>query len=208
TGESLPAHKTPAPVPRTTSLPERSNMVYAGTRVAEGSGHAVVTATGSATEIGHVRALLAEPSTPRTPLERQLDHTGRLLAGVSLGLCGLTLGLGMLRGVPLLEMARSSISLAVAAVPEGLPAVATTTLALGMQRMMKRGMLVRRLSAVEGLGATTLICADKTGTLTENRMTVESWHVSGADHRHRAIADNGGPDPVLLRALVIGVLCN
>jgi Ca2+-transporting ATPase len=208
TGESLPALKTAAPVPATATMPERMNMVYAGTRVVEGSGQAVITATGRSTEIGHVRALLAETTTPRTPLERQLDHAGRILVGVSLGLCGLTLGLGMLRGVPLLEMARSAISLAVAAVPEGLPAVATTTLALGMQRMMKRGMLVRRLSAVESLGATTLICADKTGTLTENRMTVDSWYLSGREHHHRIIASNGAHDVALQRALVIGALCN
>jgi Ca2+-transporting ATPase len=208
TGESLPAAKTAAPVPAIAALPERLNMVYAGTRVVEGSGAAVITATGRRTEIGHVRALLAETTRPRTPLERQLDQAGRVLVGASLGLCGLTLGLGVLRGIPLLEMARSAISLAVAAVPEGLPAVATTTLALGMQRMMKRGMLVRRLSAVEGLGATTLICADKTGTLTENRMTVDRWYLNGREDRHRNIANNGAPDSVLLRALVIGVLCN
>ena len=208
TGESLPAGKTPAAVPAIASLPERLNMVYAGTRVVEGSGAAVVTATGRQTEIGHVRALLAQTTTPRTPLERQLDHVGRILVGLSLGMCGLTLGLGVLRGIPILEMARGAISLAVAAVPEGLPAVATTTLALGMQRMMKRGMLVRRLSAVESLGATTLICADKTGTLTENRMTVDHWYLSGVEYRLPIRSNNGSIDGTLSRALGIGVLCN
>jgi Ca2+-transporting ATPase len=208
TGESLPAEKTATPLPEAWSLPERANMVYAGTRVVEGSGSAVVTATGRETEIGHVRTLLAEASMPRTPLERQLDHVGRTLVAVSLGLCGLTLGLGVLRGIPLLEMARSAISLAVAAVPEGLPAVATTTLALGMQRMKRRGMMVRRLSAVESLGATTLICADKTGTLTENRMAVNRWHLNGREYLQRSIEKSGGVDRVLSRALGIGLLCN
>ena len=133
-----------------------------------------MTATGRDTELGRIRALVAETLAPATPLERQLDRLGRGLVAVSLGCCAATLGLGLLRGIALGDMLRSVISLAVAAVPEGLPAVATTTLALGMQRLMRRGMLVRRLAAVESLGATTVICADKTGTLTENRMTVHA----------------------------------
>src|SRR5262249_54262767 len=157
------------------ALADRINMVHAGTVVAEGDGLAVVTATGQHTEIGRIRALVAETTMPPTPLEQQLDRAGRRLVGLSLSACPAALGLGLLRGVPLLEMARSAISLAVAAVPEGLPAVATTTLALGTQRMLRRGTLVRRLGAVESLGAVTVICADKTGTLTENRMTVDSW---------------------------------
>src|SRR5262249_50432414 len=126
TGESLPAPKTSATVATSAAVPERTNMVYAGTRVVEGSGTVIITATGGRTEMGHVRTLLTTTATPRTPLERQLDHAGRTLVGVSLGLCGLALGLGVLRGVPLLEMARTAISLAVAAVPEGPPAGGTT----------------------------------------------------------------------------------
>src|SRR5262245_27225225 len=207
TGESLPVPKTPAPAPTATVLPDRANMVYAGTRIVEGSGVAVVTATGRGTEIGHVRALLADTTTPPTPLERQLEKVGRVLVGVSLSLCGVTLGLGVLRGVPALEMLRTVISLAVAAVPEGLPAVATTTLALGMQRMMGRGMLVRRLAAVESLGATTVICADKTGTLTENRMSVDSWYLGGREYR-RGAALAAESSELMARALTIGALCN
>ncbi|PYN17555.1 MAG: hypothetical protein DMD76_30895, partial [Candidatus Rokuibacteriota bacterium] len=173
TGESMPVAKVAAALASSNgALADRVNMLYAGTIVTEGTGTAVVTATGRRTELGRIRALVAETATPSTPLERQLDRAGRRLVGVSLGACAAVLGLGLLRGVPLLEMARSAISLAVAAVPEGLPAVATTTLALGTERMARRGTLVRRLAAVESLGAITVICADKTGTLTENRMTV------------------------------------
>jgi Ca2+-transporting ATPase len=209
TGESMPVVKRPS----TTCAPQapladRVNMVYAGTVVSEGSGVAVVTGTGRETEIGRIRALVAETAAPPTPLERQLDRVGRTLVGVAVGFCALTLGLGVLRGVPLLEMARIVISLAVAAIPEGLPAVATTTLALGMHRMMRRGMLVRRLAAVESLGATTVICADKTGTLTENRMTVHSWHVGGREYRGRDASAAATRDSVLKRAFAIGVLCN
>ncbi|MGH7348910.1 MAG: HAD-IC family P-type ATPase, partial [Candidatus Rokuibacteriota bacterium] len=176
TGESMPVAKQAGAVfPSNGALAERANMVYAGTGVTEGSATAVVTATGRQTELGRIRALVAETSAPSTPLERQLEQAGRWLVGLALGACAGVLGLGLLRGVPGLEMLRSAVSLAVAAVPEGLPAVATTTLALGVDRMMRRGTLVRRLAAVESLGAITVICVDKTGTLTENRMTVDSW---------------------------------
>jgi Ca2+-transporting ATPase len=210
TGESVPVAKT-ASVPAGTNgaLGDRVNMAYAGTVVAEGSGLAVVTATGRHTEIGRIRALVADAGSPPTPLEIQLDRTGRRLVGLSLGACAAALGLGVLRGVPLLEMARSAISLAVAAVPEGLPAVATTTLALGTQRMLRRGTLVRRLAAVEGLGAVTVICADKTGTLTENRMTVDSWCIGRDEYgQGRELADERVTDLALARALSIAVLCN
>ena len=153
-------------------IADRTNMVFAGTVVSEGSGLVIITETGRKTELGRLRALVAEVSAPPTPLERQLDQLGRQLVTLSLALCGVAFGLGLLRGVPLLEMFRTAISLAVAAVPEGLPAVATTTLALGMRRMFERQMIVRRLAAVESLGAITVISVDKTGTITENRMTV------------------------------------
>ncbi|HTO13502.1 MAG TPA: HAD-IC family P-type ATPase [Candidatus Binatia bacterium] len=210
TGESVPAAKV-ASVPATMNgaLADRINMVHAGTVVAEGAGLAVVTATGRNTELGRIRALVAEASMPPTPLEQQLDRTGRRLVGLSLGACAAALGLGLLRGVPLLEMARSAISLAVAAVPEGLPAVATTTLALGTQRMLGRGTLVRRLGAVESLGAVTVICADKTGTLTENRMTVDSWCVGRREYgQGDELAAERAVDPALAWALRIAVLCN
>ena len=211
TGESMPVVKIPPQIcPAEAPLPDRLNMVFAATVVAEGSGVAVVVGTGRATEIGRVRALVAETATTTTPLERQLDHMGGQLVAASLGFCGLALGLGLLRGVPTAEMVRAALSLAVAAVPEGLPAVATTTLALGMHRMMRRQMLVRRLAAVESLGATTVICLDKTGTLTENRMTATAWHLGRREYRAPEKGTRGGPEPdqLLARALAIGVLCN
>ncbi len=220
TGESNPAAKRAEIVHgRDSMLADRTNMVYAGTVVSEGSGLVVITETGRKTELGRLRALVAEVTAPATPLERQLDALGGQLVMLSLGLCGVAFGLGLLRGVPLLEMFRSAISLAVAAVPEGLPAVATTTLALGMRRMFERQMVVRRLAAVESLGAITVISVDKTGTITENRMTVGAWHAGGRDWplpapRHRTDdgvrAQEAAPeiDPALERALAIAVLCN
>lgn len=211
TGESLPVAKIAAPAcGADAALPDRVTMVFAATVVSEGSGVAIVIGTGRETEIGRIRALVAETSSPPTPLERQLDRMGRQLVGVSVGFCGLALIMGLLRGVPALEMLRTAVSLAVAAVPEGLPAVATTTLALGMQRMMRQRMLVRRLAAVEGLGATTVICADKTGTLTENRMSVYGWYLCGREYPtpRAGAAKEIDPDQLLARALAISVLCN
>ena len=219
TGESSPVTKLAEAVHGGDSpIADRTNMVYAGTVVSEGSGLVVITETGRKTELGRVRALIAEIVAPPTPLERQLDTLGRQLVTVSLALCGVAFGLGLLRGVPLLEMFRTAISLAVAAVPEGLPAVATTTLALGMRRMFERQMIVRRLAAVESLGAITVICIDKTGTITENRMTVGGWHAGGRDwipptqvqssESGRASIPDAELDPTLERALAVTVLCN
>jgi len=219
TGESVPVSKRADAVHGGDSLiADRTNMVYAGTVVSEGSALVIITETGRHTELGRLRALVAEVAAPRTPLERQLDTLGARLVTVSLALCGVAFGLGLLRGVPLLEMFRAAISLAVAAVPEGLPAVATTTLALGMRRMFERQMIVRRLAAVESLGAITVISVDKTGTITENRMTVGVWHVGGQDWLLPAATPNAGNagmispgaglDPALERALAVAILCN
>jgi Ca2+-transporting ATPase len=209
TGESLAVVKSAQTLcPAGAPLGDRRNMVYAGTAVAEGSAIACVTGLGRDSELGRIRALVSETSTPPTPLERQLDRLGRGLVGVSLGACAAALVLGILRGVPALDMLRSAVSLAVAAVPEGLPAVATTTLALGMQRLMRRGVLVRRLAAVENLGATTVICADKTGTLTENRMVAEVWYVGEREYRRRDVAEAIRTDDPLRMALTVAALCN
>jgi Ca2+-transporting ATPase len=207
TGESLPVLKAANGICAShVPLAERTNMVFAGTLVAEGAALAVVTATGRHSELGRVRTLVAESVAPETPLERQLGQMGRQLVAISLGFCGLTFVVGLLRGLPTVELARMVISLAVAAVPEGLPAVATTTLALGMRHLMTRRTIVRRLAAVESLGATTVICADKTGTVTENRMTAHSWHLDG--RAYRAPLDGDAIDQDLMRALAIGALCN
>jgi Ca2+-transporting ATPase len=208
TGEAAPVAKNSQSVTRLeVPIADRTNMVYAGTVVAQGRGEAIVTATGRRTELGRIRALVSETSAPRTPLERQLDQTGRQLALASVGLSGGLFLIGVLRGLPALGVFRTAASLAVAAVPEGLPTVATTTLALGMRRMAERRTLVRRLNAVESLGSTTVICVDKTGTVTENRMTVGRWHVAGHDYAQERLAPEVA-DPALARALGIAVLCN
>ena len=207
TGESVPTTKvSEAALPVATPLAERITMVYAGTSVAEGSGIAIVTGTGRTTELGRVRSLLGETSVHATRLERHLDDAGKTLVVASLASCGLALCLGLARGVPAIEMLRVAISLAVAAVPEGLPAVATTTLALGVAGMARRRVLVRRLFAVEALGATTVICADKTGTLTENRMTVRALHLDGREYEVNG--DTTLRDRLHERALTAAILCN
>jgi P-type Ca2+ transporter type 2C len=223
TGESMPVAKRAAVAHADdTPLADRTNMVFAKTVVSDGTGLAVVTETGSSSEVGRIQALIAKAESPPTPLEAHLTQMGRTLVGVTTALCGLALGLGLLRGVSLVEMARTAIALGVAAVPEGLPAVATTTLALGMHRMLRRQALVRRLEVIESLGATTVICVDKTGTVTANRMTVQAWALENgvfvADPGRRAErTDAGGEsgdsapndtDPRLARAILVAVLCN
>ena len=173
TGESLPVGKscTDTFAPET-PLGERANMVHMGTTVTGGNGLAIVTASGKATEIGQIQSLVGDVETPDTPLQRQLDEMGKFLALTSAGICGLVFVIGVMRGMPWLQMLNSAISLAVAAVPEGLPAVATTTLALGIREMKRRKVLIRHLPAVESLGSVQTICLDKTGTLTMNIMKV------------------------------------
>jgi P-type Ca2+ transporter type 2C len=173
TGESLPVSKNSARLlDGDIPLAERLNMVYMGTLITGGQGLAIVVATGKFTEMGKVQALATETISPDTPLEKQLDDMGRQLVWVSTGVCGLVFVIGLLRGLGLLPMLQTAISLAVAAVPEGLPTVATTTLALGIRTMQREHVLIRRLSAVETLGCVQTICLDKTGTITENRMRV------------------------------------
>ncbi len=173
TGESLPVHKTTGPVPdRDVPLADRVNMVYMGTLVTSGQGVAVVVATGRFTEIGKIQALAGEARTPDTPMERQLSDLSTQLVLLSGVVCGVVFGIGVVRGYGVATMLTSTIALAVAAVPEGLPTVATTTLALGIRTMRHQRVLIRRLDAVETLGCVQTICLDKTGTLTLNRMSV------------------------------------
>jgi Ca2+-transporting ATPase len=179
TGESAAVEKR-AGGPTDAPLAERRGMVFMGTSVATGTGRAQVTATGMATELGRIAGLLATVTREITPLQRRLDRVGKLLLGGCLAVVGLTAVIGLLRARPVLEVLMSAVSLAVAAVPEGLPTVVTIALAVGVQRMAARNVLVRKLAAVETLGSTTVICTDKTGTLTTGVMTVrEVW---GADH--------------------------
>ena len=179
TGESESVDKATGPLPEATGLGDRKNMVYMGTSVAYGRGTAVVTATGMSTEFGKIAALLQDVEEEKTPLQVNLDRTGQWIAFVALALTFVLAVVGVLRGHTVIEMFIWGVSLAVAAVPEALPAVVTISLAIGVQRMVKRHALVRKLPAVETLGCTTVICSDKTGTLTQNQMTVKKVFTDG-----------------------------
>ena len=173
------------------ALGDLQNMVFMGTSVAAGQGHAVVVATGMDTEIGRIAGLIEETGKETTPLQRKLESLGRILVWASLGIVGLLFMLGLVRGMKFLEMFMTSVSLAVAAVPEGLPAVVTIALALGVLRMSRRRALVRRLPSVETLGSTSVICTDKTGTLTLGEMTVRELYVAG--QRFHVTGEGYGP---------------
>ena len=193
TGESLAVEKTAAALPDPDlALGDRRNMAYAGTLVTRGRGQAVVVATGMETEFGRITGLVHSVETGRTPLQENLDRLGGVLAKASLVIVAAIVALGLSRGMPLLDMLIFGIALAVAVVPEALPAVVTISLAIGVRRMVKRQVLVRRLPVVETLGSTSTICSDKTGTLTRNEMTVR--RVATADG---AVEITGvGYDPV------------
>ncbi len=181
TGEALPVAKAAgALLPPDTVLSDRTNMVFRGTAVTGGSAAVVVTATGPSTEIGRLQTLLGTMRPPETPIQRQLGDVERELVVINGLICAAVFGIGMMRGHGLLPVLRSAISLAVAAIPESLPAVATTTLALGIQDMRRHDVLVRKLEAVETLGAVEVVGLDKTGTLTENRMALAAVHADGA----------------------------
>lgn len=179
TGESQPLGKTAATVASDSILAERSNMVFMNTMVTRGRIEAVVVATGMHTEMGHLAGLLAATRENLTPLQVQLDQLGKRLALIAAAVVALIFFLGLIRGDGLLQTAMTAIALAVAAIPEGLPAVVTVTLALGMRRMADRNVIVKKLAAVETLGCTTVICSDKTGTLTLNQMTVRRLFLCG-----------------------------
>ncbi|MBA7668830.1 Calcium-transporting ATPase [subsurface metagenome] len=221
TGESTPVEKEDSVIGGEAPVGDRCNMVYMGTAVIGGRGSAIVTATGMDTEFGQIASLLQEVKAERTPLEINLDRTGKWIAISALSLCFLLAGLGVLRGHELLEMLIWGIALAVAAVPEALPAVVAISLSLGVRRMAKRHALIRKLPAVETLGSTTFICSDKTGTLTQGKMTVRriyaddsSIDISGVGYEPEGEFSVGG-EPVsvaaesaLERLLLIGALCN
>lgn len=209
TGESEPDEKGAAPVEATAPLAAQSSMVRRGTFVASGSGTAVVVATGIATEIGRIEAEAVNVRPPPTILEKDLGQLGLQLTGISAFICVGVFALGTLRGRPLLQMMRSSMALAVAAVPEGLPAISTSALALELRRLKTKDVMARRLHAVEGLGALTTVCFDKTGTLTANDMSV-SWVGLGDGTASSTADDNGdaAPGDDLRRLLEIGVLCS
>ncbi|QJD30583.1 HAD-IC family P-type ATPase [Methylococcus geothermalis] len=171
TGESQPVEKRVAMLPKETPLADRRNMIFLGTNIVNGSGRALVVATGMDTEVGHIARLLQTARADETPLRHRLDRVGRRLLWICLGIVAVVFGLGLLRSNEPFELFLNAVSLAVAAIPEGLPAVVTVALALGVQRMVRRNALVRRLPSVETLGCAQVICTDKTGTLTVGAMT-------------------------------------
>ena len=226
TGESVPVSKQTDPVEKDIPLAERSSMLFKGTAVTRGSGKGVVVATGMETELGNISSLVEEAEEEITPLERRLSQLGHRLIWVTLGIAALVTISGAVSGRDLVLMIRSGIALAVASIPEGLPIVATVALARGMWRMARRNAVVNRLSAVETLGSTNVILTDKTGTLTENRMTVARVVLPSAEDTFAQVEVSGegletegsfsqnghavepAEHAVLQRALEVGVLCN
>jgi Ca2+-transporting ATPase len=216
TGESTTVEKAVEPVAADTSLTERGSMLYLGTGIAGGRAVALVVATGLQTELGRIGHLVATSQKERSPLEQRLTDLGRRLVYIVMVIAALVMVTGWLRGDGLWMMVEVGISLAVAAVPEALPAVTTLILALGVLRMSRQRAIIRRLTAVETLGSATVICADKTGTLTENRMTVREYYLSDGRtiqlgkeraqlEKERAGVDG---DELFEQAVRVGVLCN
>ncbi len=226
TGESLPVTKSVSPVPAETTLAERTNMAYTGSFVTFGQGKGMVVATSEATEVGKISQSLDQRVNLNTPLTRKFTKFSQTLVYVILALATLTFTIGIGQGESWVYMFEAAVALAVSAIPEGLPAVVTITLAIGVNRMAKRNAIIRKLSAVEALGSATVICSDKTGTLTENQMTVQSiyageeqYSVSGGGygpkgeiscdlqepHSHELIDTLS---PVLEECLTAGLLCN
>lgn len=182
TGEALPVEKTSVGgLPEETATGDRKNMVLAGGYVVYGKGKVLVTATGMDTEMGRIAAMLFHTSDSMTPLQKKLEQTGKQLGIGALAICALIFCMGILQEKPPFSMFMTAVSLAVAAIPEGLPAIVTIVLAMGTSRMSEKHTIVRRLSAVETLGGAQVICSDKTGTLTQNRMQVTTW----TDYSHR-----------------------
>ncbi len=183
TGESVPVEKAAEPVPETAGIGDRRSMAYSGTLVTYGTATALVVATGAATELGRISRMLGEASELETPLTRKLTVIARWIALAVVVIAVVLLGVGLLRGYGLGDAVLAAVALAVAAIPEGLPAIITISLAIGVQRMARRRAIVRKMPAVETLGSTTVICSDKTGTLTRNEMTVQALWTSAGIHR-------------------------
>jgi Ca2+-transporting ATPase len=209
TGESVPVDKRAEPaVGPDTVLAERATMVYLGTAIVAGRGVALVTATGLASQLGRIGQLVGLAGERTTPLEDQVEILGRRLMAVALAISALVGLVGVVHGLPLGLMLETAISLAVAAIPEGLPAITAVALASGLWRLARAGALVRRLPAVETLGSTTVICADKTGTMTENRMTVAWLHVRGRPLPLEAALGDADARPDVARLFTAAALVN
>lgn len=221
TGESLPIEKNNHSCSESAALADRKNMVFMGTAIVNGTGRAIVVSTGMQTEMGRIAEMLQAATHEETPLQKRLDQVGRRLLWICFSIVILVFIFGLLRQIQLFQLFMSSISLAVAAIPEGLPAVVTVALALGVQRMVRRAVLVRRLSAVETMGCLQVICTDKTGTLTVGEMTArklitaeecitihgEGYHVTG-EFIHQVSNNKGADDELVSSILQAAVSCN
>ena len=221
TGESVPVQKQPEHLAQQTLLADRSNIAYSSTLVTYGTGAGIALATGDGTEIGQINALIASADTLATPLTKKIAHFSGILLWVILGLAGLTLLAGWYHGTPLLDNFMAAVALAVGAIPEGLPAAMTIMLAIGVGKMARRHAIIRRMPAVETLGSTTVICSDKTGTLTQNQMTVQQVCAGGHCYEFTGVGyapqgeicvDESPIDPeshpALVECLKAGLLCN
>ncbi len=221
TGESLPVEKQTQPLSSDTPLAERVNMAYAGSFVTAGQGSGIVVATGNATEVGQISQSIDQQTSLSTPLTRKFAKFSQTLLYVILFLATVTFAVGIGQGQSWINMFEAAVALAVSAIPEGLPAVVTVTLAIGVDRMARRHAIIRKLPAVEALGSATVICSDKTGTLTENQMTVQAIYVAG--QRYSVSGTGYSPEgdfyqdgepidpytvPALEECLIAGLLCN
>ena len=205
TGESVPSEKdADAEVLEKAPLGDRNNMVFSGCSVTYGTATAVVTATGMDTEMGRIANLLDNESETQTPLQQKLAQLGKYLGIVALAACGIIFVVGLINNTPPLEIFMTAVSLAVSAIPEGLPAIVTIVLSIGVQRMVKRNALIRRLPAVETLGGASIICSDKTGTLTQNRMTLVKAYLDGAQDTEDITENNSD---AIKKLLAWGTLC-
>ena len=191
TGESVPSEKDyRAQVPEKAGVGDRTNMVFSGCSVTYGTALAVVTAIGMETEMGKIANLLDNEEETQTPLQKKLSQLGKYLGFLAIGACAIIFVVGLLNDIPPLEIFMTAVSLAVSAIPEGLPAIVTVVLSIGVQRMVKKNAIIRRLPAVETLGSASVICSDKTGTLTQNRMTLTKAYISDTDTLEDISAEN------------------
>ena len=205
TGESVPSEKdADADIEGNAPLGDRANMVFSGCSITYGTATAVVTATGMDTEMGKIANLLDAESETQTPLQQKLAQLGKYLGIVAIFACVIIFIVGIVNGIPVLEIFMTAVSLAVSAIPEGLPAIVTIVLSIGVQRMVKKNALIRRLPAVETLGSASVICSDKTGTLTQNKMTLVKAYVDGIENIEDITEDCTEPTCNLL---LMGALC-
>ena len=206
TGESVPSEKdAQAQVAEDAPLGDRSNMVFSGCSITYGTATALVTGTGMNTEMGKIAGLLSGEQESQTPLQKKLAQLGKYLGILALAACAIIFVVGLLDGMDVLDIFMTSVSLAVSAIPEGLPAIVTIVLSIGVQRMVKKNAIIRRLPAVETLGGASVICSDKTGTLTQNRMTLVKAYVDGENFLEDIGTSNS---PAVKRLLMCGTLCS